>query len=202
MFQSFLVNKVPDNWQKVAYPSLKPLSSWIKDFIERVEFFNDWVRNGMMSSYFISALYFPQGFNTAVKQVYARKHKFPIDSLRFNTVVQKWSYKPHVLEVGVNIHGLFLEGCRWDDDMTMLAESHRKELFCQVPIISLIPINNDKYNPPQHYECPLYKTSLRKGELSTTGHSTNFVTFLDLNTDLTPEHWTRRGAALLCQLDS
>ena len=59
MFQSFLVNKVPDNWQKVAYPSLKPLSSWIKDFIERVEFFNDWVRNGMMSSYFISALYFP-----------------------------------------------------------------------------------------------------------------------------------------------
>lgn len=40
MYNSFLTNKVPMNWQKVAYPSLKPLSSWIKDFLERVTFIN------------------------------------------------------------------------------------------------------------------------------------------------------------------
>lgn len=60
MYYSFLNNKVPDNWQKVAYPSLKPLSSWIKDFIERAEFFNQWIEKGQMESYFVSALYFPQ----------------------------------------------------------------------------------------------------------------------------------------------
>lgn len=67
MFASFLNNKVPENWQKVAYPSLRPLSSWVKDFIERVDFFREWVQKVNLPNYFISALYFPQGFNTAVK---------------------------------------------------------------------------------------------------------------------------------------
>lgn len=31
MFYSLLNNIVPKNWQKVAYPSLKPLASWLVD---------------------------------------------------------------------------------------------------------------------------------------------------------------------------
>jgi len=30
----------------VSYPSLKPLSSWYKDLIERVAFMEDWLKNG------------------------------------------------------------------------------------------------------------------------------------------------------------
>jgi len=59
MYNSFLTNKVPMNWQKVAYPSLKPLSSWFKDFLERVTFINQWVQKGLVESYFISSFYFP-----------------------------------------------------------------------------------------------------------------------------------------------
>ena len=51
------------------------------------------------------------------------------------------------------------------------------------------------------YECPLYRTSARAGTLSSTGHSTNFVTSVSLPTVDQSDLWIMRGVALLCQLD-
>lgn len=64
MFDSFLLKRVPANWEKVAYPSLKPLSSWVSDLIQRIEFFREWVKNGVMPSYWVSSMFFPQGIFT------------------------------------------------------------------------------------------------------------------------------------------
>ena len=36
VFNSIYDNKVPEMWHNVAYPSLKPLASWINDFLERL----------------------------------------------------------------------------------------------------------------------------------------------------------------------
>jgi len=37
MFNSFLINKVPGNWKKLSFLSLKPLNSWFEDLLKRVE---------------------------------------------------------------------------------------------------------------------------------------------------------------------
>jgi dynein heavy chain len=105
------------------------------------------------------------------------------------------------LTSGVNIHGNYLEGCGWDVKNNLLMESEKKVLFQLMPSIYICPIRVIKYDPRGTYPCPVYKTSLRKGELSTTGHSTNFILFLDLPSKESSEHWIRRGVAMLLQTD-
>ena len=36
MYLSMLNQQVPENWERVAYPSLKPLNYWFDDLLERV----------------------------------------------------------------------------------------------------------------------------------------------------------------------
>ncbi|XP_011804361.1 PREDICTED: dynein heavy chain 14, axonemal-like, partial [Colobus angolensis palliatus] len=44
ILNSFLNIRVPKLWQKHAYRSCKPLSSWIDDLIQRLNFFNTWAK--------------------------------------------------------------------------------------------------------------------------------------------------------------
>ncbi len=36
MYNSLLINRVPLLWENAAYPSLRPLASWLRDFKERI----------------------------------------------------------------------------------------------------------------------------------------------------------------------
>jgi len=110
-------NQQPFNWMKVSYPSLKPLSSWFADLVERVAFMENWLKNGNPSSYSLPYMFFPQGFLTGVLQTHARQYKIAIDRLDFTFEIleaegpEQIDEKP---EDGVYIYGLFIESARWD----------------------------------------------------------------------------------------
>ena len=84
MYLSIQNGQVPKNWEKVAYPSLKPLTSWYKDLTERVAFMQDWLVNGQPNSFWLSGFFFPQGFMTGCLQTHARNYKIAIDKLSFS----------------------------------------------------------------------------------------------------------------------
>jgi dynein heavy chain, axonemal len=103
---------------------------------------------------------------------------------------------------GVYIYGLFLENARWSKSKTILIEAKPGEMSFAMPIIHFKPnvLSNAKQvntGSPQSkmisqkqpneseddmytYQCPVYKTSLRAGVLSTTGQSTNFILAVEL----------------------
>ncbi|KAJ3137918.1 Dynein heavy chain 6, axonemal [Physocladia obscura] len=200
VFQSLLNNEVPEIWAKAAYPSLKPLASWIKDLKLRVEFLNEWLDHGQPASFWLPGLFYPQG----ILQNHARKYNIPIDSLAFAYKVTNYetgdseidddiSVKPNKAVTerpigspkdeedefkeypdsdGVLMRGIFIEGARWDRQKRSLQDSFPMEMFS-------------------------YKTSARAGTLSTTGQSTNFVIAVNLTTDVPAEVWIAKGVALL-----
>jgi len=52
-------NQVPDAFAKVGPLSLKPLSSWISDLNDRLDFINKWIEKGKPPAYWISGFFFP-----------------------------------------------------------------------------------------------------------------------------------------------
>jgi len=209
VYDKIFDNQVPDKWHAVSYPSLKPLGSWIIDYLARIKFLDNWIENGQPSNYWISGFFFTQSFLTGTKQNFARKETIPIDTIEWDFRVlpdddPNWDIneKP---EKGAYIHGLFLDGAKFDNEEQYLAESDPKILFTPVPYIWIIPAPvSDITKNDTTYTCPLYKTSARRGVLSTTGHSTNFVMNIELPMNFKiheEKHWIKRGVAMLCSLD-
>merc|ERR1711988_1358506 len=154
-------NQVPGNFAGVSHLNEKPLSAWAADLIERIAFMNKWIDCKKPSAFWVQS-------------------KAKVDGSDLTVAPEEGCY----------IYGLFIEGCRWDWDEETLTKSVPKQLYSQLPPVLLTPEAERKV-PPGCYNCPIYKVLSRKGTLSTTGHSTNFVMYVDLPTkNAAADVWT------------
>ncbi len=169
----------------------------------RIDFMGRWLREGPRPSYWLSGFFFSQGFMTAVKQTYSRDVKIAVDTLKIGCEMTGIDPKDmnHPPAIGAYVYGLFMEGGRFNRQSMNLEDSTPRVLLDVMPCIWLKPVIAADYKPTGVYDCPLYKTSIRAGTLSTTGHSTNFVVALPIPTQQHPDHWIRRGCAMLCMQD-
>jgi dynein heavy chain len=170
-------------------------------------------------SFCLPYFFFPHSFLTAGLQNYARRNGMPIDVVAYDFE----AVEAHLLSSsapgggtaaaaaaaglpsrpppeGVYVHGLWLEGARWDAGAGRLAECEPKVLYAPAPPLWFRPRPAAEIREGGRYACPLYRTAERRGVLATTGHSTNFVAFVRLPSAEPAAHWVMRGAALLAQL--
>lgn len=101
------------------------------------------------------------------------------------------------------MHGLWIDGARWDKGKGDLEDAEPGVMYAPLPVLHLRPAKDYEVSPTE-YACPLYKTSIRAGILSTTGQSTNFVLYvaLPIKEGSNEDFWILQGVALLCMLDN
>jgi len=202
VFYSIFDGKTPVMWLGASYPSQKPLGSYSNDLLARLEFFQKWIDEGIPNLFWLSGIYFTQAFTTGAAQNFARKYTIPIDTLTFDFEMPKEQEPKEKPANGVYTYGLFLEGAKWCWNNWELSESEPKVLFVPVPMLWIIPCKIVDLKEFPLYDCPVYKVSSRKGTLSTTGHSTNFVMYVRVRSSKPQSMWIKRGVAALTQLDS
>ena len=92
---------------------------------------------------------------------------------------------------GAYVHGLYLEGARWDLQSSILTEARLKELTPLMPVIFIKAIPIDRQDLRNVYECPVYKTKQR---------GQTYIWTFNLKTKEKAATWVLGGVALLLQV--
>uniref|UniRef100_A0A4W3HQF7 Dynein heavy chain 9, axonemal n=1 Tax=Callorhinchus milii TaxID=7868 RepID=A0A4W3HQF7_CALMI len=191
---SIFFDQVPDSWTKQAYPSMAGLSAWFVDLLCRIKELEAWTADfALPSAVWLAGFFNPQSFLTAIMQAMARKNEWPLDKMCLQCDVTKknredFSSPPRE---GAYVHGLYMEGARWDTQVGIITDSRLKELTPAMPVIFIKAIPVDKQDTRNMYPCPVYKTPQR---------GPTYVWTFNLKTKERSAKWVLAGVAMLLQI--
>jgi dynein heavy chain len=195
-------NSVPPSWMKQMSTRVQEVFSlqrWYRDVKERHQQLADWTSGKVEhpKTVWLPGLFNAKAFVTAVQQVYARANQLPLDVMKFITEVSKLSSGEisEYASEGTYVHGLTMEGARWDTKAGMVKDSNPKELRCLLPVIKVVPVTADKYDIRGYYLCPVYMNMQRANV-----YSAQVSTFTIKHPPKEPPvKWTLASVALLLQ---
>ncbi|XP_024875279.1 dynein beta chain, ciliary [Temnothorax curvispinosus] len=186
-------DQVPPVWANRAYPSLLGLTAWFVDLLLRIRELETWSTDFVLpASVWLAGFFNPQSLLTAIMQSTARRHELPLDKMCLQCDVTKKNKEEFTSAPrdGAYVHGIFMEGARWDVQTGIIVDSRPKELYPAMPVINVRAITQDKQDLRNMYECPVYKTRTR---------GPTYVWTFNLKSKEKPAKWTLAGVALLLQ---
>lgn len=191
---SLSVNRVPANWAN--YPSLKALAPWWVDLLARCKQLEEWQSSlATPVSTWVSGLFNPMAYITAILQVTARKDNLPLDLMEVWTDIMATA-DPAAFEAypddGMYIHGCCMEGARWDTKKNIIADSFAKELHPPMPVFIVRGVFYDKVDKTGIFECPVFITTARGGTYTFTA---------TLRTNDPVNKWVLAGVAIMMSED-
>jgi len=187
-------NKVPASWTKLAFESLRPLAGWMDNLLQRLKQIQDWAADLMLpKAAWLSGFFNPQSFLTAILQSQARKNEWPLDKVvsAFEITKKTAAEVEAPSKEGSYIHGLTMEGARWDAGQTSVSSSLPKEMFFTMPVMLAKAVPADKAEFKDAFMCPVYKTQQR-------GHT--FVIRANLKTKVSPDTWILAGVGCIMDI--
>jgi len=142
------LNLQPDIWVKYAYFSLKDLPTWFDDLIMRISQLEEYSEELVPpKSLWISGMFNPMSFLTAIMQTIARGTGKPLDGMVLKTSVTNERDPGNVQEAaefGAYIHGFTLQGAAWENgrggEQGCLCEMIPKELTPELPVMHVTAI--------------------------------------------------------------
>ncbi|KAI9221923.1 dynein heavy chain and region D6 of dynein motor-domain-containing protein [Blastocladiella britannica] len=191
LMNAIFFGSIPAQWEKLAYPSLNQFAAWYADLLQRIKELEMWVAEFQLPAVvWLPGLFNPQSFLTAIMQTTARKNEWPLDRMVLTVEVLKKPREECTAppREGAYIHGLFMEGARWDGNTGCIAESFLKELTPAMPVVFVKAIPVDKRETKGIYECPMFRTRQR---------GPTYVWTFNLKTKELPAKWALCGVALL-----
>ncbi|TNN78389.1 Dynein heavy chain 11, axonemal [Liparis tanakae] len=163
--QSALFNdSVPESWVRLAHPSTKTLAQWFNDIMSSCRELDSWTQDLVLPAVvWLSGLFYPQSFLTAVMQSIARRNQWPLDKMALTVDVTKKTKEDfgHPPREGAYIHGLFMEGARWDTQSGLISEAVLRDLTPAMPVLYVRAVPADEQELKNTYECPVYCTKQR-----------------------------------------
>ncbi|XP_055909296.1 LOW QUALITY PROTEIN: dynein axonemal heavy chain 10 [Eupeodes corollae] len=186
--------KLPSYWANLAPATCKQLGGWMEHLLNRAKQYHYWSLSGEPLVIWLAGLHIPESYLTAIIQIACRKNGWPLDKSTLYTYVTDFIDPDDVEERpprGCYVHGLFIEGARWDSNAKALARSHPKVLVEDLPLLAVIPIEVHRLKLQNTYRAPVYTTSLRRNAM---GIGLIFEANLETHEDLS--HWVLQGVCL------
>ncbi|TYZ60954.1 hypothetical protein PybrP1_011234 [[Pythium] brassicae (nom. inval.)] len=204
------LERVPPSWEAAAFPSRRSLAPWLANVQQRIAQLQDWSAQAppeLPLVLWLPGLFNPQSFLTAVLQTCARRNVLELDKLSVATDVTKRSVDAvdAPSRDGQYIHGLALEGARWDVGSGALDASLPKEMYVVMPVMNCRAIVTAATMAARKegggagaggggsgvFDCPVYKTQQR---------GPTYVFSAQLRTKAPPSKWILAGVALLLEV--